>query len=68
MLVQQGMTSHWTEPGRWEWFASGDPRVAPRVVPSPAHRNSAQRLLFEAGLLFLVPLALAALLQVFLGP
>lgn len=67
MLVQQGMTSHWAEPGRWEWFASGDPRVAPRVVPSPAHNNSAQRLMFEAGLLFLVPLALAALLQVFLG-
>jgi hypothetical protein len=67
MLVQQGMTSHWAEPGRWEWFASGDPRVAPRVVPSPAHNNSAQRLLFEAGLLFLVPLALAALLQVFPG-
>jgi hypothetical protein len=62
------MLSNWAEPGRWEWFASGDPRVAPRVVPSPVHNNSAQRLLFEAGLLFAVPLALAALLQIFLGP
>jgi hypothetical protein len=67
MLVEQGMTSHWAEPGRWEWFASGDPRVAPRVLPSPSHNNPAQRFLFEAGLLFLVPLALAALVQIILG-
>jgi hypothetical protein len=52
---------------RWEWFASGDPQVAPRVVPSPAHNNSAGRLLFETGLLFLVPLALAAAIQFVLG-
>jgi hypothetical protein len=62
------MLSNWAEPGRWEWFAAGDPLVAPRIVPSPVHNNSAQRLLFEAGLLFLVPLAIAALLQIFLGP
>jgi hypothetical protein len=68
MLVEQGMTSHWAEPGRWEWFAAGDPLVAPRIVPSPVHNNSAQRLLFEAGLLFVVPLAIAAFLQVILGP
>jgi hypothetical protein len=67
-FVEHGMLSNWAEQGRWEWFASGDPQVAPRVVPSPAHNNSAQRLLFEAGLLFLVPLALATVLQIVLGP
>jgi hypothetical protein len=61
------MLSNWAEPGRWEWFASGDPQVAPRIVRSPVHNNSAQRPLFETGLLFVVPLTLAALLQIVFG-
>jgi hypothetical protein len=53
---------------RWEWFASGDPRVAPRVVPSFHHNNSTHQIMFETAVLFLVPLALAAAIGVVLGP
>jgi hypothetical protein len=52
---------------RWDWFAAGDPEVAPRIVYSYPHDNSAYQLLFEAGLVFLVPLVLATLIELILG-
>ena len=57
----------WIDHERWDWFASGDPDVEPKVMPSPSHENSAQRLLFETGLALLIPLALAALIEIILG-
>ena len=68
MQLDQAMLSSWTKSERWEWFASGDPQVAPRIVPSPLHQNSAGQILFEAGLLFLVPLAMATAIGIALSP
>lgn len=58
---------HWTDPERWDWFAAGDPDVAPKVMSSPSHKNSARQLLFETGLALLIPLALAAFIEIVLG-
>lgn len=68
MHRDQAMLSSWAESERWEWFASGDPKVAPRIVSSPLHKNSAGQVLFEAGLLFLVPLVMATAIGIVLGP
>jgi hypothetical protein len=44
---------------RWEWFAAGDPEVAPRFAHGSGIDSSAEQLLFETGLVILVPLLLA---------
>ena len=49
---------------RWEWFAAGDPDVALKVRSSPADENSPRQLLFETGLALLIPLALAAFVEI----
>lgn len=59
--------SNWTDPERWDWFAAGDPDVAPRATRSLPNDNSARQLLFETGLVLLVPLAFAALIEIILG-
>ncbi|HTP78248.1 MAG TPA: hypothetical protein VMJ73_14875 [Rhizomicrobium sp.] len=58
---------HWIDHERWDWFAAGDPDLAPKVRPSPPDENSAQQILFETGLALLIPLALAALIEIILG-
>ena len=58
------MLSSWAQTERWEWFAGGDPQVAPRVLPVHQSNNSAHRIMFEIGLIFLVPLALATIIGV----
>ena len=57
----------WSNSERWEWFAAGDPEVAPKMAPASQAENSAQRLFFEVGLALFVPLAVAALIEVILG-
>ena len=57
----------WFVSERWELFAGGDPDVAPKFESSPSEENSPWRLLFETGLVLLIPLALAALIQIILG-
>lgn len=57
----------WSDPERWQWFAAGDPEVVAKVARSPQTDNSSTRLLFEAGLVLLVPLAFAALIEIILG-
>lgn len=59
--------SNWTDPERWDWFAAGDPAVAPKVARAPSDANSARQALFETGLILLIPLALAALIEIILG-
>lgn len=68
MHVDQVTVSSLAKSERWEWFACGDPLVAPRVLPSPLSNNSARQILFEAGLLFLIPLATATAIGIVLGP
>jgi hypothetical protein len=58
---------HWIDHERWDWFAAGDPDVGPKVRPSRPAENSVQQLLFETGLALLVPLALAAIIEIILG-
>ena len=57
----------WPDPERWSWFAAGNPEVARKATGSSQTDNSPRRLLFEAGLVLLVPLALAALIEIILG-
>jgi hypothetical protein len=64
MLLDHAMLSTWAQSERWEWFAGGDPQVAPRIVPARQSSNSAHRVMFEIGLSFLVPLALATVIGV----
>ena len=52
---------------RWQWFAAGDETVAKPLPRSAPNDNSAQRLLFEIGLTFAIPLALAALIGIIFG-
>ena len=52
---------------RWEWFAAGDPEVAPRIAQASSDKNSAQRLLFETGLVLLIPLVLATVIELVLA-
>jgi len=64
MLLDHAMLSSWTQSERWEWFAGGDPQVAPRVLPARQSNNSAPRIMFEIGLIFVVPLAMATVIGV----
>jgi len=57
----------WSDPQRWEWFAAGDPNVTPKILRSSQTKNAPSALLFETGLVLLVPLALAALIQLIFG-
>ena len=57
----------WSDPERWEWFSDGDADMASDVLNSSQNDNSPRRLLLETGLAFLVPLALAALIEIILG-
>ena len=50
-----------TDADRWEWYAAGDKAVAPRTRPRVWHDSDPDRVLFEIGLAFAVPLVLAAL-------
>jgi hypothetical protein len=67
MHLNHATLSSWTQSERWEWFAGGDPQVAPRAVPSWQSSNSAQRIMFEMALLFLVPLVVATVIGTFFG-
>ena len=67
MHLDTAILSSWAQTERWEWFAGGDPQVAPRVVPSRQSNNSAHRIIFEMALLFLAPLALATVIGVAFG-
>ena len=57
----------WFDPARWNWFAAGDPDAEVKVARRPSDQNSAQRVLYEIGLFLLVPLALAALIEIIFG-
>ncbi len=60
--------SSWADTERWEWFAAGDPAVAStKVARSTSAKNSARQLLFESGIVLVVPLAVAAVLEIVLG-
>jgi hypothetical protein len=51
---------------RWEWFGAGDPEVAPKILRASTDKNSAPQILFEAGLVLLIPLLLATVIEVVL--
>ncbi len=57
----------WSDPERWDWFAAGDPDVAPSVLRSSRADNSPRQLLFETGLALFIPLAFAALIEIIFG-
>jgi len=54
----------WSDPERWDWFAAGETDAARQVGHSSRSEYSAQRLLFEIGLILLIPLTLAALIEI----
>jgi len=56
-----------SDPKRWDWFAAGETDAARQIGHSARSENFMQRVLFETGLILLVPLALAALAQIVLG-
>jgi hypothetical protein len=58
---------HWIDHERWDWIATGDADAAPKVRPSSSEENSVRQLMFETGLALLIPLALAALIEIILG-
>ena len=53
-----------TDPERWKWLAAGDPDAVPKIARSPQNENSPRRLLFETGVILLIPLALGALIEI----
>ncbi len=55
-----------SDPDRWSWFAAGDDTMAP-LARSTSRNNSPQHLIFEMGLVFAVPLMLAALFSILFG-
>jgi hypothetical protein len=57
----------WSDPKRWDWFAAGETDAACEIERSSQSNNSAQRLLFETALILLIPLALAALVEIVFG-
>ena len=57
----------WSDPRRWDWYAQGATNAVRKIRHASQDENSVQRVLFEIGLIFLVPLALAALAQIVLG-
>ena len=57
----------WSDPKRWDWFAAGEPDAAPQIRRASQAHNSAQRLLFQTALILLIPLALAALVEIAFG-
>lgn len=60
--------SSWSDAERWEWFAAGAPdAVVKEVGRTLSSKNSARQLLFEAGVVLVVPLAVAAILEIVLG-
>ncbi len=61
-----GLVRYLSDSRRWEWFAAGDESVAPLARSAP-HDNTPGRLIFEIGLVFAVPLALAALASAAFG-
>lgn len=58
---------NWSEPKRWDWYAEGETNAVQKVRRAAPAENSVQRVLFETGLILLIPLALAALGQIVLG-
>lgn len=57
----------WSDPKRWDWYAQGETNAVRKIRHAAQAENSVQRVLFETGLILLVPLALAALAQIVLG-
>jgi len=57
----------WSDPRRWDWYAQGETNAVRKIRHVSQAENSVQRVLFETGLIVLVPLALAALTQIVLG-
>ena len=58
---------NWSDPDRWEWFAAGDESVASAThIRGRASNddNSSEQLLWQAGLVIAIPLAIAALIQI----
>jgi len=57
----------WSDPRRWDWYAQGDSDAVRKIRHASQTDNSLQRVLFEIGLILLIPLALAALAKIVLG-
>ena len=55
------MRTFFTDVERWNWYGAGDETVAPRLVPKAATVNATDRVFWEIGLVFAVPLVLAVL-------
>jgi hypothetical protein len=53
------MRKYLTDADRWNWYAAGDETIAPRAVVAPAEPNSTNRVFWEMGLVFVVPLLVA---------
>jgi len=45
----------------WNWYAAGDETIAPRPVVKTVAANATDRVFWEMGLVFAVPLVLAVL-------
>ena len=58
---------HWIDHERWDWISAGETDATPKVRQSSSHENSVRQLMFETGLALLIPLALAALIEIILG-
>ena len=56
----------WTDQERWESLAAGGREEATDVTRLTESENSPGRLLLETGLALLIPLALAALIEIIL--
>lgn len=57
----------WSDTDRWEWYAVGDKSLARPVSRAPLHKNAAEQVSWEIGLVFAVPLALAAVAALCFG-
>ena len=55
------MRKYLADTERWDWYAAGDQTIAPRAVAAPAEPNSADRVFWEMGLVFVIPLLIAVL-------
>lgn len=55
------MRTFLTDSARWNWYGAGDETIAPRAAAVPSELNATDRVFWEMGLVFAIPLLIAVM-------